>query len=328
MRLSIAPFVLLVLACTKPSVQTVSSSAPQAVPSLQVSPSAVPSAQQEAACGTLPCVLFDTPEAAFQRVLDAKPAVLALGETHPLADAPPVPGAAVRMTKLFMPMLRDRASDFVLELWVGNGRCSTRQKKEIAAVQTAQREVTQNQAKTNQGDFIALYSGARAAGLHAHLLVPNCDEYGKIIASGGGDIDMMLSLIARLSGDKIETLLAGSNADAGTAASASTPNDAGDALRMIVAYGGAMHNDSAPRPGREAWSYGPRIAGKHTGYVELDLVIPEFVKDTDAWKAQPWYPSFTRGAQGSKTLLYTVRPGSYVLVFPETTVPLNKPAEK
>jgi hypothetical protein len=201
----------------------------------------------------------------------------------------------------------------VLELWVGNGHCNTKQKKAIAAVQTAQREVTQNQAKTNQGDFITLYTGARAAGLHAHLLVPNCDEYGKIVAPGGSDIDMMLSLIARLSGDKIETLLHGAdNADAGP-----VERDA-SAARMIIAYGGAMHNDSTPRPGREAWSYGPRIAGKTAGYVELDLVIPEFVKDTDAWKAQPWYPHFTRGAQGTKTLLYSVRPGAYVLVFPES----------
>jgi hypothetical protein len=97
--------------------------------------------------------------------------------------------------------------------------------------------------------------------------------------------------------------------------------DAG-ARRMIVAYGGAMHNDGAKiRPGHEPWSYGPRIA-KRTGaqgYVELDLVVPEFVKDSDAWKAQPWYPHYQRGAQGQKTLLFTVAPGSYALVFPETT---------
>jgi hypothetical protein len=268
-------------------------------------------------CGGLQCALFDTPEAAFQRVLDDKPTVLALGETHPLADAAAVPGSSVRMSKQLMPLLKNIASDFVLELWIGNGKCNAKQKKDIAAVQTAQREVTKSQAKTNQGDFVALYNSARNAGMRAHLLVPNCDEYGKIVASQGADIDMMLTLIARLSGEKIEGLLRTSGApadgDAGPVATdARSP-------RLIVAYGGAMHNDSAPRAGREPWSYGPRIAKATSGYVELDLVVPEFVKDTDAWKAQPWYPHFTRGAQGSKTLLLTVRPGSYVLVFPETT---------
>lgn len=266
---------------------------------------ASPAIQQPSACGELPCELFDTPESAFARVLRDKPRVLALGETHPLANAPQVQTTAVRMSALFLPMLRGVASDFVLELWVGNPGCNAKQKQEIRAVQTAQREVTQNQASTNQSDFLRLYKNAHAQGMGAHVLVPDCEAYGKIVASGGADIDMMLTLVARLSGEKVETLLGG--------------GDAGPAPGMIVAYGGAMHNDRVPRPGHEAWSYGPTVAKRvPNGYVELDLVIPEYVKDTDAWRGQPWYSHFTRGLQGSKTLLYTLRPGAYVLVFPET----------
>jgi hypothetical protein len=131
-----------------------------------------------------------------------------------------------------------------------------------------------------------------------------------------------LTLIARLSGDKIEAILDRSTrerAPDASAPAAAVPD--ASARYMVVAYGGAMHNDGAPRPGHEAWSYGPRIAkrAQALGYVELDLVVPEFVKGTDAWKAQPWYPHFKRGAQGQKTLLFTVAPGSYALVFPETT---------
>ncbi len=88
---------------------------------------------------------------------------------------------------------------------------------------------------------------------------------------------------------------------------------------MVVAYGGAMHNDLAPRKGREAWSFGPRLQTKAGGkYVELDLIVPEFVGDGEVWKTQPWYGHFRRDLQGSKTILFTVRPGTYTLIFAPT----------
>ena len=57
--------------------------------------------------------------------------------------------------------------------------------------------------------------------------------------------------------------------------------------RLVVAYGGAMHNDLLPREGRADFSFGPSLAEATGGqYVELDLVIPEQIKDTDAWRAR------------------------------------------
>ena len=233
-----------------------------------------------------------------------KPAVLAVGETHAPADAPKVASTTRRFTEAFLPKLEGRASDLVLELWVANARCNTaQQKREIKQVASQQREVTQGQAQSNQTEFLALYNTARQKKMRAHLLVPDCNEYARILDAGVGDVDAMLSMIARLTGTKIEELLGGEHA-------------------MIVAYGGAMHNDLSPRKGREAWSFGPRVSDKVGGqYVELDLIVPEFVGETDAWKSQPWYPHWKRGAQGAKTVLYTVRPGSYAMVFPPTGAP-------
>ncbi len=252
-----------------------------------------------AACGKLACELFDTPEGAFDRLLADKPAVLAIGETHAQKDDPQVPSVTKRFTQRLLPRLEGKASDLVLELWVANNNCNAQQKKEIKQVASAQKAVTENQAQSNQGEFIALYTAARQKKIRSHLLVPSCDEYGKIVAAGGGDIDTMLSMIARLTAEKIESISAGDHA-------------------LVVAYGGAMHNDREPRPGREPWSYGPRVAKAVPAYVEVDLIVPELVKDTDAWRSQPWYPHYTRGAQGARTLLYTLRPGAYVVVFPET----------
>jgi len=55
-------------------------------------------------------------------------------------------------------------------------------------------------------------------------------------------------------------------------------------------------------------------------HVELDLIVPEAIKDTDAWRTLPWYAHFDAAAQRAvaqnRTLLITVRPRSFVLLFP------------
>lgn len=268
-----------------------------------------PAAAGQTACGELPCELFDSPEAAFARVLEDAPAVLAIGETHAPANGPAVPSTTRRFTEVLLPKLEGRASDLVLELWVANAKCNTaQQKQQIKQVASQQRDVTQGQAPTNQSDFRLLYDAARKHKVRSHILVPDCDEYGRILDAGTGDIDAMLSMIARLTATKVEAILAGDHG-------------------MVVAYGGAMHNDLAPRKGREAWSFGPRLQAKAGGkYVELDLIVPEFVGDGDVWKSQPWYGHWRREAQGAKTVLFTIRPGTFAMIFAPTPRPAPAPS--
>ena len=88
---------------------------------------------------------------------------------------------------------------------------------------------------------------------------------------------------------------------------------------IILTYGGALHNDLYPRPGQEDWSFGPRLAAASQGrYVELDLIVPEFVKDSEAWRNLPWFPLFDREHLTSETLLYQPAPNSFALIFPKT----------
>lgn len=256
-------------------------------------------------CGALACERFKSPEAAFERVLATHPAVLAVGETHAQKDldAATVSSSTRRFTDAFVPMLADRASDLVIELWIGNPSCG----KNVAQVAAAQRAVSATQAPTDQNEFIALGDVAKSKGIMPHALVPGCSEYAKILDAGAGDVDAMLSMIARLTARETEVLIA-ARADAGAAAG-----------KMVVAYGGAMHNDLEPRPGREAWSFGPELFRVTSGrYVELDLIVPEAIKDTEAWRSLPWFAHFDRDAHRSETVLITVRPGSYVLIFPRS----------
>jgi hypothetical protein len=234
-----------------------------------------------------------------------RPRILAVGETHAQKDEN-VPSATKRFTETLLPALSGQASDLVIELWVGNPACV----KQVQQVAKQQKDVTATQAPTNQNEFMVLGDAAKKLGVFPHALVPSCDEYTRILDAGGGDIDAMLSMIARLTARDVGALL---DKDAGVGAVSE---------KMVVAYGGAMHNDVAPRPGHEAWSFGPALVAKSGGrYVELDLIVPELVKDTDAWKAQPWYPHYRPEAHGSETLLFTTGPKSFALVFPRTPAP-------
>ncbi len=243
------------------------------------------------ACSGLPCESFDDDAAAFARILATEPIVIGIGETHAQKDK-----GGPSTTKLFtdelLPKLEGKSSHLILELWVANGSCGKKEKE----VATKQKEVTANQADTNQNEFVTLGNVAKAKGIEPHVLMPSCDEYAAILDAGAGDIDQMLTVIGRLSADRIERALKK------------------DPKKIVVAYGGAMHNDLFPRPGREAWSYGPRIA-KLTAdkYVELDLIKPTGIGDSPAWKEQPWYAAFNPALQGPKAVLMTVKPGSYVL---------------
>jgi hypothetical protein len=250
-----------------------------------------------------PYRLFDTGESAFDAVLEDKPLVLAIGETHAQRDAT-VPSTTKRFTDSLLPKLKGRATDLVLELWVANGSCG-KQEKQVAQ---QQKDVTAMQADTNQNEFIALGDAAKKLGVAPHVLIPACDEYARILDEGTGDVDAMLSMIARLTARDLSAWL-GKHPD-------------GD--QMIVAYGGAMHNDLHPRKGREAWSYGPEISAKAKGrYVELDLFTPEYIKDTDAWRSQPWYETWKSESSAKKfdarAVLFTTGRGAYALVFPRSS---------
>jgi hypothetical protein len=253
------------------------------------------------------CLLFDTPEEAFASILAEKPLVIGMGESHAPKGAEGIVSSTKRFAEKFLPMLADAkrdivASDIVLEIWVAEGQCG---KKKEAAVAEKQKPVTQGQAKTNQNEYVALGDAAHAKGVKPHILRAPCADYDKILNAKDDAVIVMLEMIARLMNEKVTSLLA-QQADAGTE-------------RMVLTYGGAIHNDIVAREGREKWTFGPDLSLKTKGrYVELDLVVPEYIKDNDAWNALPWTRHFDKDKNPSKTTLFRPAPGSFVLIFPRS----------
>ncbi len=238
-------------------------------------------------------------------MLATSPRILAIGETHAQKARAGALSSTRHFTEELLPELRGVAKHLVLELWVADGACG----KEERVVATQQKQVTAPQAETNQNEFVTLGRAADAQGTKVSVLRPSCDEYQQIAKAGDDAVIEMLGMITRLTERRLTELT-----------EAAAPGE------VVLAYGGAMHNDLAPAPERAAWSFGPSLAAKTAGrYVELDLIVPEAIGDSPTWKAFPWMPFYDPAKLGEKTVLYRVRDGSFVLVFPRGSGPVAPP---
>jgi hypothetical protein len=298
-----APWLLLLVGCAPASAPrpATNPAGPPKTPavSVEAAPVAPPAPPAYRDCGGLACKAFPSAEAAFDFVLAENPRVLAVGEAHAQGDG----SAGVSATRRFMdgllPRLAPRASDLVIELWVASGSCG----KVEQQVQKQQAEVTAPQAATNQSEFMELGHRAKALRIMPQALVPSCEQYRKIAGAGAGDIAEMLTMLRDVTERDVRELLS------------KRPPE-----RLIVAYGGALHNDLAPREGREDFSFGPALS-EATGqrYVELDLIIPEQIKDHEAWRGLPWYSHYSRENAGEEAYLFSWAPRAYALVFPKAS---------
>ncbi len=282
-----------------PATTAPSATAPTALattsPSAPPTPAAPPPFRE---CGELGCKAFANAQLAFAYVLGEQPRVLAIGEAHAQSSGSQADSATKRFMDSLLPSLAPRASDLVIELWLANGSCG-KVERQVAKQQEA---VTAPQAETNQNEFVELGHRAKALKIMPHALVPSCEQYQTIAGAGAADIEQMLIMLKTVTENDVKQLLAKRAPD-----------------RLIVAYGGALHNDLQPREGREAFSFGPALSAATGGrYVELDLVIPEQIKDTEAWRALPWHSRYSREKAGAEAYLYSWAPHAYVLLFPKT----------
>lgn len=255
------------------------------------------------ACGELGCLQFENPEDAFRHVLAKKPVVLAIGESHAQKGKEGIPSSAKRFTDTFLPFLQGKASDLVVELMAPNPTC----KKTTKEVRKKHEPVTQQHTATAQNEYVLMGERARTLGIVPDLLRPSCKDLDAINKAGEDAIPTTLETIARLTTVQVQKLLAPAGRK---------PEEAG---KMIVTYGGVLHNDPQPTEIRAPWSYGPAFAEKlEKGYVALDIFVPEFIEDTEVWRALPWFAHYDIERLGDKTTLFKLPDQTFVLVFPRS----------
>ncbi len=251
--------------------------------------------------GDCACTTYPDARAAFAKVLDRRPTVLAVGEYHELNDSPKVKSAVKRFTTDLLPMLKGKAGALVLETWLTTGRCGEVEKAAVAAVKE-----TTKRPETTEDELTVLLDRSNALGLKNHILLLTCDEYRSMLGADG-ELDGEKSLL--LVKEKMEQ-------------KADEVREKGEAWapgRMLVLYGGALHNDLKPLPGFEAMTFGPSMrASSDGGYVELDLLVPEYVDGDDDLKKESWFAPAMKLAADGKTVLVAPGPDTRLLIFART----------
>jgi hypothetical protein len=242
--------------------------------------------------------LYPTAAAALQVVLAAKPRVLAVGEYHQTTDTAHVPSALKHFTRDMLPALRGAgATHLVVETWVTSGSCGEQEKQAVAEV-----EKVTKRPRATESEVVTLLRTAKQAGIAPGILEMSCKDYQAMTAGKEVDFDRLLRLTGQQLGTQLRAALA--RPDSG----------------LVLAYGGALHNDLHPSAELAGYAFGPAIAAQVRGrYVELDLYVPELVAANPTLRAQPWYQSYRRAYRSGKVTLVQLGEGSYALVFPRST---------
>ena len=240
-------------------------------------------------------VAFPSAAAAVQALLAGNPRVVAFGEYHQRKKTARIPSALRHFTREILPALRAAGStDLVVETWITTGSCGEVERKSVAEVD----KVTQRPAST-ENEVVTLLRLARESGIEPRILQIACKDYQAIFGSGQLDFDRLL----RLTRDQLETQIRAALQRSGS--------------RLVVSYGGAIHNDLHPVADLKPYAFGEAIARAVDGkYLEIDLYVPEYIDKDPQIRREPWYEQYRRAYRPKLVVVIQRGPGSYALVFP------------
>lgn len=248
-----------------------------------------------------PCAVVASPKEALQRVLARDPLVLGVGEYHEVKGAPKVPSALKRFTRELVPVLEGRLSALVVETWMLSGKCGAAERQASTAVaKTTQRP------DSTEDELTSLLDKTYRLGVKNHILLIDCDDYRSMLDDAGElDADASLLLVRRKVEEKaLEALEKGEAAAPG---------------QLLVLYGGALHNDVAPLAQWRAYAFGSSLSRETGGrYLELDLLVPEYVEGDEDLSREPWFAGAMALSKSGKTVLINPHPDTYLLLFPRT----------
>ncbi len=245
-----------------------------------------------------PCTVVPTPLDGFRRVLAREPTVLAVGEYHEVKGAPKVPSALRRFTTDLLPALKGKVTSLVVETWMLSGKCGEAEKQASAAVaKTTQRP------DSTEDELTTLLDRTFKLGVKNHILLIDCDDYRSMLDDAGElDGEASLLLVKRKVEEKAQEVL--------------EKEEAGTKDKLLLLYGGALHNDLEPLPEWRAYSFGPTLRRATDGHaIELDLLVPEYVETDEDLLKEPWFAGAMALSKAGKTVLVNPHPDVYLLLF-------------
>lgn len=258
-------------------------------------------------CGPFTCYrLTDPGRAVAAVVLHEKAQLIGFGEAHAPAHFSGRTTVA-RFTEEVLPALSTGSSHLMVELLAPPAAGCDAEKE---AARKESDAVTQGQSQANQNQYLGLGNRARELGVVPDILRASCADMEQIAAPDGGVLAYM-ETIARLFAVNLNERLKKTK----------------PGRPLVLAYGGALHNDAQPRPGRESWSYVASVQRQTDArYLELDLLIPELIGDTESWKSFAWYSTYAKLQKAGlhppgQTLLMKWGQSSYALFFSPAAAP-------
>jgi hypothetical protein len=227
--------------------------------------------------------------------------VLAVGEYHETTGAPKVPSALAHFTRELLPVLTPRPTSLVMETWMTKGACGTVERAATKAVEKA----TERPAST-EDEVTTLLDRTYALGVKNHILMVSCDDYRGLLDDAGAlDPEASLLLVRR----KVEA----------RAVQARDDDEAAVEGKLLLLYGGAVHNDLAPLPAWAPYSFGPALSLAMGGrYTEVDLLVPEYVEDDEDLTKERYFAPAMALAKAGKTVLIHPQPRVWLLLFAAT----------
>jgi hypothetical protein len=226
--------------------------------------------------------------------------VIGFGEVHQSQADVKIMSSLRRFTAYVLPQLRDvGVTDLVVETWATAGQCGAPEQEVVEDVA----ETTERPAST-ENEVISMIRTARAYDIRPHILEMSCADYEGLFDEGEVDYDRLLKVLTRLLREKVDWVRA-AQTKAGIVPS-----------RPIAVYGGSLHNELYPDAEVADYSYAPALSEALGGrYVEVDLLVPEFIEADRLLTRQAWYPAFVRHRSPDRALLFERGPSSFVIVF-------------
>ncbi len=230
-----------------------------------------------------------------------KPRLIAFGEYHQLKGRTHIRSALTRFSDELWSTVQPFASDLVMETFIPEGNCGKEEKKVIKDVET-----TTKRPETTENELVKLVKQAKAQGVQPHILQVSCKDYQSVLDENSQvDYVKMLKLINDLLQKRI--------------AEVRTRRQKAGIDKVVLAYGGALHNDLYPTAELAEYTFGQALTREFPGqYLEIDLYVPEYIASDKQILTQRWYPLYQKARKPTGVVVVRRGPGSFILVFEPT----------